>query len=171
MRRRLYAILLALGLPMVLVAGSVLTASPASAQPGQCFSSEGGCFLYNLYTSGSASHLYILGDGHNNSLYSYFDYADVFGFTPKDGNWGILQDRVCYYASSCGLCWNTNGTVIALDSCPSGDTNEYFEWVQHGDSWLIKSYRTGRYVAADRNGGAIYFTSGVNDTSLWEWTT
>jgi hypothetical protein len=87
-------------------------------------------------------------------------------FTPKDGNWGIIQDENVYIPAY-GECWNTNGTAIGLDSCPVDDTNEWFEFVQHGNYWLIKSYRTGQYVGADRDGEPIYFTTGVNDTSLW----
>ncbi len=146
-----------------LIAGLALTAGPASAAANPCTS---GCFLQNLYTSSSGSGLYIYGTGHNQDLRSSFDNGDGFLFTFKSGNWGIIQDENPA-SGAVGECWNTNGTAIGLDSCPAGDTNEYFQFVQDGNYWLIESDRTGQYIAADRNGNPIYFTTGVNDTSLW----
>lgn len=145
----------------LLVAG-VLTAGPASAaQSFPC----GICFFKNLYGTG----LYIVGNGHNNPLLVEGDAADLFDALPTAplSQYSTIEEAEPG-SSAFGECWNTNGTVIGLDSCPSGDTNEYFEFVLDGNYWLIQSLRTGLYVAADSVGGRLYFTSGKNDTSLWD---
>jgi hypothetical protein len=158
-------------LPMAaLLVGSVLTAGPASAQPIVCDPGYS-CVLENLYVNPLGPGLYIVGTGHNNPLIGQdgdgYDWGHDFTFTNVDSSpWGIIQD-VTPGSSTYGECWNTNGTAIGLDSCPSDDTNEYFEFVLDGNYWLIQSYRTGEYIAADSTFGALYFTTGVNDTSLW----
>lgn len=153
---------------MAALAGSLWTAGSASAATPPC-SPPGGCFFQNLYSSGGNHGLYAVGQGHNQDILSNWTGAgtggNIWSFTGKSGNWGIIQNQSGGAVQ--GECWNTNGSAISLDSCPSGDTNEYFEFVLDGNYWLIKSYRTGAYVAADRSGQPIYFTTGVNDTSLW----
>jgi hypothetical protein len=158
-----------LALPAALLVASALTATPASAvaDPGAC-EGLGGCYLKNLHSNGTpGSGLWIEGHGHNNSLLSSYTNRNPFGFGEITGSdWGYLTEWNLL-AGEWGECWNTNGRVIGLDSCPAHDTNEYFRFLQHGNYWLIQSYRTGEYVAAAGNNGDLYFTTGVNDTSLW----
>jgi hypothetical protein len=154
-------------LPMAaLLGGSVLNAGSASASPANppC-SPPGACFFQNLYSSGSNHGLFALGQGHNQDIVSNWTTGSLWSYTGKSGVWGIIQNDDGGPVQ--GECWNTNGTAIGLDSCPSGDTNEYFDFVIHGNYWLIESYRTGEYVATDHSGQNLYFTPYVNDTSLW----
>jgi hypothetical protein len=161
MRKSWRATLLALGSSLALLMSFVLTADPASAQPEQCYD---GCFLANLWDGG----LVINGLVHNDPLFTYplsYDEADGYIFASVGhGTFGTLK------AVANGLCWNAvSKTDISLDSCPSGDTNEWFSFTQHGNYWLIYSYRFNEWVAADgnANGGDLYVTTGENDTSFW----
>lgn len=163
-----------LGLPVALLVAAVLTAIPASvltATPASAAAAGAnpcgtigvfGCVPKNLYSKGSVRGLWIGDNGHNNPIFGSTSHRDRFVFNPINGNWGTIS-----VAEIFNECWNTNGSVIGLDSCPVNDTNEWFQFVQHGNDWLIQSKRTGQYVAADRDGGDLYFTTGVNDTSLW----
>jgi hypothetical protein len=170
MRKRLGAILLALGLPTALLAGSVLTASPASATtygPPEACTVADGCLLTNLYDGG----LGIWGDTHGETLQALSGNAEPFLWIDAHENvWGLMKSGV-----NPSVCWNTDSAskTIALDSCQPGDTNEWFDFVKSGNYWLIHSWAHGNTlnVAGDNGSGTnasdLYFTSGVNDTSLW----
>jgi hypothetical protein len=167
MRKHWRAILLALGSSLALLMGLVVTANPAAAQPSACNAGTG-CILANLWDlSTTGGGLAIEGNGHNNDLTaSPLDehIGTSFEFIPTSYGYGVLHQVTNFF-----LCWNTNGSAIGLDSCPSVDTNEWFEFIQYGNYWLIKSWRTDLYVAATNSpsGNNLYFTSGINDTSLW----
>ena len=169
MRKKLGAILFALGLSMGLAGGSVLTSSPAWAQPVKCDSS---CFLHNLVTATcpgiGTENLNIFGEVHNGPLVS--DPCDAEGYTdvPKDGAWVWMRSLVN------GECWNESGGRVYLDSCVY-DHNELFDFVAcpHAPHyWCIHNYALGNTLnlAGNRTSGDLYFTSGDNHTSEWAAT-
>jgi hypothetical protein len=120
-----------------------------------------------LYDGG----LGIWGDTHGETLQALSGNAEGFKWINEDGDiWGLMQSTV-----NPSVCWNTDSAsgTIGLDSCQSSDTNEWFDFVQSGSYWLIHNWAHGNTlnVAGDNGSGSsasdLYFTSGVNDTSLW----
>jgi hypothetical protein len=165
MRKRLGAILLALGLPMALLGGSMLAASPAWAQPVSCDTS---CIPYNLVTgtcNGIGYNLMIYGETHNAPLSAQLCEGDAYYSVSKDGVWGWMR------SVANGECWNESGGKVYLDSCVN-DHNELFDWVACPSAphyWCIHNYALGNTLnlAANKSGVDLYFTSGDNHTSEW----
>lgn len=153
-----------LGLALAGPASAATTSSQSRAtpaqieQPDQCLQGYGGCYLYNLYDG----DLGINGSTHGQRLYSLpYPNAAGYSFVQKDGSWGWIVSNVS------GLCWNQAHGALYLDSCVAPDANEYFDFVAYGSYWRIHNYAEGNTLNVAADGGDLYFTSGVNDTSLW----
>lgn len=166
MRKRWRVILLALGLPVVLIMGAMLPSSPALAvtygPPSACWAGEGGCFIQNL-----DGGLFIYGIIHNEPIFSELGNGIGFSYVQKDGVWGWMKSNYD------GLCWNESSGRVYLDSCVAPDANEYFDFVSCPNApnyWCIHNYAEGNTLnlAGDSDGGDLYFTSGDNHTSEWD---
>jgi hypothetical protein len=164
MKARFLSLALGLIATLALLAGSGATAASAQpsslAQPTQCELPNSGCFLENLWNGG----LLINGYAHGARLFGEpWPTAIGYSYVQEDGLWGLMKANIS------GLCWNESGQRVYLDSCHSLDHNELFAFVRSGNYWLIKNYAlgTGLNLAAAHAGTPLYFTSGVNDTSLW----
>src|ERR1700733_24910 len=159
MKARFLSLILGLTATAALLVG--FSASSASAQPDQCIAGYGGCYLENLWDGG----LLVNGETHNETLYGEpWPNADGYSYVQKDGSWGWMRSN-----KDPSLCWNEVDKKVYLDSCVAPDAHEYFEFVPSGSYWLIKNYAEGLTLnlAASGDGDNLYFTSGVNDTSLW----
>jgi hypothetical protein len=161
MKARFLSLTLGLITTLALLGGFGATA--ASAQPSSraavSATCSPGCFLRNLYFGGTS----INGYAHGDRLYGEYEVGMEYTYVQKDGAWGWMRSDIS------GLCWNEAGGNVYLDSCVAPDAHEYFEFVRSGNYWLIKNYAEGLglNLAASSDGVPVYFTSGVNDTSLW----
>jgi hypothetical protein len=128
----------------------MMTVTPSTADP---------------YTFENANGLWIVGSVHGLNLVGSTVSGTAYVQYPQ-------PDAPGYYAYSINdLCWNTlggSGDPVGMDSCPSGDSNEWFLTPPTGGFGYIETW-SGLCIWGAGNGKTLFLKacSGSNNRDLW----
>jgi hypothetical protein len=119
------------------------------------------------YEFGNVNGLRIVGDTHGENLIGRNDVSHGTPYVQYSKGHGW------YTYSANNLCWNTlggSGDPIGMDSCPSGDTNEWFATppVDGGAYVYLKNWH-GLCIWGAGNGKTLFLKacSPTNNRDLW----